>query len=712
MRQSYLDVVVYISPAEGGGFAVRATSDEGGQGHSTLTLPFRLRDLASAIFGVAETARAIGTVTPEGGLATTDTPTAEDFGAALFEALFQGRVNDVLVATETKARNSIDTGVRIRLSMDLAAPGMAEVASLPWELMGRRGERPLVVSVLTPLVRSLDIPGSTDPQPFRPPLRILALMSNPGDTARLDLDRERQMIEASWAKLPSVEVDYVRPTRADLRSALRAKTYHVVHFMGHGDYDAGAGGLLLFQTEDGSGDRVTGEDFSLMLADSPIRLVFLNACKTATTGARAVHPFAGVATALLKDRVPAVVAMQFPISDDAAIQFSQEFYQSIAQGYSVDAAVAEGRKVLRASRQAEWATPVLYLRSRDGRLFESAIDSPPPLAPAPSASSAALAASPASPTPAPPAQDDPWGAGGSDVLRVFLATPDQNLASPHRRLAKALRERDDVRVVDSVPLDDRAEHDEAVDRLVRGADLCVHLLGASPGQRLDWADPDEALSTYPLEQLRQGLKIARAQLVIVTSEDKTSLSDDDPYGAEIAELISLPRDRSRFEFQVVDRLRIEESVLARLEAVRAERRAGVAQSGVDGLERKAFVDAHDIDAEPAYALTEYLLEHDISASVSAVAAEDLGPLDEAVQTSNLYVLVAGKVDKAWVKNRQIAILKAAARARATLLVAKYAVSDDADGGGAFTKSRFEISALRVSDRRWVDDLFAEPGPKT
>ena len=76
-----------------------------------------------------------------------------------------------------------------------------------------RGQRALAVSTQTPLVRSLDAPRPIDPRPFRAPLRIMALMSNPSGTAALNLDEERVRIEQSWARLPGVEVDFVRPVR-------------------------------------------------------------------------------------------------------------------------------------------------------------------------------------------------------------------------------------------------------------------------------------------------------------------------------------------------------------------------------------------------------------------------------------------------------------------------------------------------------------------
>jgi hypothetical protein len=44
--------------------------------------------------------------------------------------------------------------------------------------------------------------------------------------------------------------------------------------------------------------------------------------------------------------VPAVIAMQFEITDEAAITFAEEFYSATADGYPVDAALAAARKAI------------------------------------------------------------------------------------------------------------------------------------------------------------------------------------------------------------------------------------------------------------------------------------------------------------------------------------------------------------------------------
>src|SRR5215469_9877888 len=119
----YLDIDVVIKQKNPGAYSVRVASDEG-EGSCTLTLPFTLADLSGAVFGVAESARAIGSVTPKE--SAKDARSAADFGVALFEALFQGEAREVV--TRTLRRADRDTTVLIRLRMDLQDDGIAEVA--------------------------------------------------------------------------------------------------------------------------------------------------------------------------------------------------------------------------------------------------------------------------------------------------------------------------------------------------------------------------------------------------------------------------------------------------------------------------------------------------------------------------------------------------------------------------------------------------------
>lgn len=64
---------------------------------------------------------------------------------------------------------------------------------------------------------------------------------------------------------------------------------------------------------------------------------------TSCAGQKDQDPFAGVASAIVRAGVPVVVAMQFPISDKAAVTFADQFYQMLPDCFPVDYIVAEAR---------------------------------------------------------------------------------------------------------------------------------------------------------------------------------------------------------------------------------------------------------------------------------------------------------------------------------------------------------------------------------
>jgi hypothetical protein len=109
-----------------------------------------------------------------------------------------------------------------------------------------------------------------------------------------------------------------------------------------------------------------------------MRLVILNSCE----GSRGdnVDVFSSTAAVLVRRGTPGVVAMQYPITDRAAIEFSRSFYGAIVAGTPIDTAISVARQSisLEIPGTLEWGTPTLYLRAPDGVLFElPPLDEPP-----------------------------------------------------------------------------------------------------------------------------------------------------------------------------------------------------------------------------------------------------------------------------------------------------------------------------------------------
>ncbi len=423
---NYQDFTIRISSSSEGKFRAFVQSPMG-SGETEIEMPFSVDELSGVLAGVARTVRGSAEPTfrdlePVAAPSSPDQRPSTDLGVRLYRTLFSDAVQSMLDMSMGSLRGARDTGLRIRLEMDLRGPGMASVASLPWELLRKNAtDVPLSVSKRTTVVRAIDVMQPADPIPFEPPLRILAIVSNPQGTAGLKLDDERKRIEESWGKLDGVEVHFVKPTREAILDACAAHEFHVIHFMGHGDFDEKTSkGVLYLEREDGSADPLDSERLKAIFLDESdsLRLVFLNACKTAVSAEdTGLDPFAGIATMLIEVGIPAVVAMQFPISDDAAIRFADTFYRRIVQGMPVDTAVAEGRKALwvEGNPHDEWATPVLFMRSRDGILFQQSTITVEPIP----------EAKPAEPTPVAPPPVMPAGAAGA--ITGFFSGPQRYL---------------------------------------------------------------------------------------------------------------------------------------------------------------------------------------------------------------------------------------------------------------------------------------------
>jgi hypothetical protein len=296
---------------------------------------------------------------------------AKELGGGLYNAVFQGEVA-LRLASCIQLASQTQTKVRIRLRLD-AVP---ELASLPWEFLYDKSlNRFLSLSKETALVRYLDHPRPLEALSISVPLKVLVMISSPNDLPPLNLEAEWQKLQQAFSQSPTglVEVDRLaQPSLAELDYQLSRDNYHIFHYIGHGLFnEATEISSLALEGEDGGSFEIAGEKIGVQLQNhASLRMVILNACE----GARgATHDvYSGIAQGLIRCGIPAVIGMQFEISDKAAIAFSSRFYDAIARGKPVDESLDEARLAIHAAQNggSEWGTPVLYLRAQDGNLFD------------------------------------------------------------------------------------------------------------------------------------------------------------------------------------------------------------------------------------------------------------------------------------------------------------------------------------------------------
>ncbi|MFI9155547.1 CHAT domain-containing protein [Streptomyces sp. NPDC053367] len=295
----------------------------------------------------------------------------QQVGQQLFEALFDGPVSGSYRASLSVAQERQD---RLQIVLRLEPP---ELTLLPWEALFDP-QLDAYVCRHEPMVRHLPAAHTPDPLPVEPPLRILVVIASPRGLPLLDSEGEREQLEQALAEQVDselVELAWLTDASWDtLHSRLMDGPWHIVHFIGHGDYGEHAKeGQIALVGQTGAPNMVEASRLADLLgeAEPTPRLMVLNSCASAQ--GRVDDGFSSMGAALVRSGISAVAAMQFAVTDLASVSFARGFYTALAHGRRVDNAVKSGRiSMLGMSQSLEWITPVLYMHGDANLLFNLA----------------------------------------------------------------------------------------------------------------------------------------------------------------------------------------------------------------------------------------------------------------------------------------------------------------------------------------------------
>jgi WD40 repeat protein/tetratricopeptide (TPR) repeat protein len=363
------DFRVEIGAGGAQGYEVILRAPDGGEAVVTMRLPRDAGELEALAARVPDAVIASSAVVRRD-LYSDERPVRQ-LGELLFDAVLAGDGRGMFAACRHQAARE---GRQLRMVLQIRPP---ELARLPWEFLFDSREDDYVC-LSTPLIRYPQVPTPVLPLRATAPLRILGMVARPGDQEALAAADEQRRLHGGLGGLEAagqIELGWVAgQTWRDLRDAMRSGRWHVFHFIGHGGFDPAAGeGALALAGDDGGTYQLGAENLAMLLRGHPsLRLVVLNACETGR--ASALDPFSSVAGALIRRGLPAVLAMQHEITDQAALEFSRTFYESLASQLPVDLSLTQARQaiLLALPGSLEWGTPVLYMHSLDGALFDLA----------------------------------------------------------------------------------------------------------------------------------------------------------------------------------------------------------------------------------------------------------------------------------------------------------------------------------------------------
>jgi hypothetical protein len=144
------------------------------------------------------------------------------------------------------------------------------------------------------------------------------------------MEREEAGIRQALQNVP-VELRVLRHASIEsLHDTLLNYEPHILHFSGHGVTNNGLGALALENPASGDTAALSARQLRGLLSRLGITLAVLNACETAKHSTR--DALMGVAQALIREEIPAVIAMQFLVSETTALLFTRRLYDFLFRG--------------------------------------------------------------------------------------------------------------------------------------------------------------------------------------------------------------------------------------------------------------------------------------------------------------------------------------------------------------------------------------------
>lgn len=301
------------------------------------------------------------------------------FGRLLHGSLFTSSEIWEFVRSAISANDGEVT--RLRLGFPADGP-YARYSTRPWEFLYRPDSNTAdgFLAGSRRLVLSRFVNGQTTRVEPKDRLSVMVVVSQPKDPrlGAVVYAPTIDAIKAAAEKIPLTVIEpiHFQPTAEDLIQWLTDldETPDIVHFMGHGVFDAVRGtASMALSDRNGLADYVDDRTFaSILTREGAPTAVVLHSCDAGRGDFEL--GFTGVAPQLVLQGVPYVVAMQYPVKNSTATQFSVELYEQLARGKRIDEAAQAARWRIRISSTDRSARllgiPVVYAQS-DAPLLNS-----------------------------------------------------------------------------------------------------------------------------------------------------------------------------------------------------------------------------------------------------------------------------------------------------------------------------------------------------
>jgi len=306
----------------------------------------------------------------------------KELGETLFNAMFDKGLRQDFFRLYEKV---IQQKAILRLELDVDECQLPDIAALPWEFIcvpADAGFGTVWFATTPNLIFSRRRARWFIPEPIQinenERLRIALVVASPSDPT-LGPVKYREILKAleNWAHEQKRQIElleFVNDATLLCIDKLLAKKPHIFHFIGHARFkkvNSNDHGQIALVDVNKRPRWIEAHRFGELFNRHRPAIVLLQACEGAALSTS--KAFVGIASQLVEQNIPVVTAMQYQITNSTAQRFAVEFYQRISDNDPVDKAVQEGRRqisLVTGFSKKDFATPVLFMRVRNGHLFK------------------------------------------------------------------------------------------------------------------------------------------------------------------------------------------------------------------------------------------------------------------------------------------------------------------------------------------------------
>jgi CHAT domain len=295
----------------------------------------------------------------------------QDMGSKLFELAFQGKVR---ISFE-RAYGANDSWLPCQFICSDPI-----LAAWPWEYCFDEMSSRFLCRESSPVTRGLDalVDFCGDDEPRAPQkVRLLLALGVPSDDPGVTPTEEIKNFHnvfGSYLAQGGIDFRVVELVDAtSIEKALDERACDIFHYFGHAGFKLDEQkGYLSIRRPNVEAFEIDADLLGQSLTKRGIRLVFLNACKSAQSSTKTDPAKSAVAGALLSRGIPVVIGTQFRMPDLGSHFFSAWFYNGLVTGKTVTESLHSARRAMLSAKEHrfyDWGIPAAYISDPAMRIF-------------------------------------------------------------------------------------------------------------------------------------------------------------------------------------------------------------------------------------------------------------------------------------------------------------------------------------------------------